>query len=78
MSEKYLIWEKKEIGLELFYKVFFWSGFLDDFYSLEVLKNGCIILNIDFVNKLFYVFGRFLNCDVSLEYFFVLRYYVVI
>lgn len=78
LKEKVLFKEKKEIVLELLYKEFIWSGILEELYSLEVLKNGCIVLIIDFISKFFYVFGRFLNCDVSLEYFFVFRYYVVI
>lgn len=78
MSEKHSIREKKETGPELPYKVPSWSGLPDDFYSLEVLKNGCIISNIDLANKPFHVFGRLPNCDVSLEHPSVSRYHAVI
>ena len=45
--------EKKETTPELPYKVPSWSGVPEDLYSLEVLKNGCIISNIDLTSKLF-------------------------
>ena len=45
--------EKKETTPELPYKVPSWSGVPEDLYSLEVLKNGCIICNIDLTSKLF-------------------------
>ena len=45
--------EKKERTPELPYKVPSWSGVPEDLYSLEVLKNGCIISNIDLTSKLF-------------------------
>ena len=70
--------EKKEPVPELPYKVPSWSGIPDDLYSLEVLKNGCIISNIDLTSKPFHVFGRLPNCDVSLEHPSVSRYHAVI
>ena len=70
--------EKKEPVPELPYKVPLWSGIPDDLYSLEVLKNGCIISNIDLTSKPFHVFGRLPNCDVSLEHPSVSRYHAVI
>ena len=70
--------EKKERTPELPYKVPSWSGVPEDLYSLEVLKNGCIISNIDLTSKPFLVFGRLPNCDVSLEHPSVSRYHAVI
>ena len=70
--------EKKEAVPELPYKVPSWSGIPDDLYSLEVLKNGCIIYNVDLTSKPFHVFGRLPNCDVSLEHPSVSRYHAVI
>ena len=70
--------EKKETIPELPYKVPSWSGIPDDVYNLEVLKNGCIISNIDLTSKPFHVFGRLPNCDVSLEHPSVSRYHAVI
>ena len=70
--------EKKERTPELPYKVPSWSGVPEDLYSLEVLKNGCIISNIDLTSKPFHVFGRLPNCDVSLEHPSVSRYHAVI
>ena len=70
--------EKKETTPELPYKVPSWSGVPEDLYSLEVLKNGCIISNIDLTSKPFHVFGRLPNCDVSLEHPSVSRYHAVI
>lgn len=70
--------EKKETVPELPYKVPSWSGIPDDLYTLEVLKNGCIISNIDLTSKPFHVFGRLPNCDVSLEHPSVSRYHAVI
>ena len=70
--------EKKETTPELPYKVPSWSGVPEDLYSLEVLKNGCIISNIDLTSKSFHVFGRLPNCDVSLEHPSVSRYHAVI
>ena len=70
--------EKKERTPELSYKVPSWSGVPEDLYSLEVLKNGCIISNIDLTSKPFHVFGRLPNCDVSLEHPSVSRYHAVI
>lgn len=73
-----LMKEKKETTPELPYKVPSWSGVPEDLYSLEVLKNGCIISNIDLTSKPFHVFGRLPNCDVSLEHPSVSRYHAVI
>lgn len=70
--------EKKETTPELPYKVPSWSGVPEDLFSLEVLKNGCIISNIDLTSKPFHVFGRLPNCDVSLEHPSVSRYHAVI
>ena len=70
--------EKKERTPELPFKVPSWSGVPEDLYSLEVLKNGCIISNIDLTSKPFHVFGRLPNCDVSLEHPSVSRYHAVI
>ena len=70
--------EKKESVPELPYKEPSWSGIPDEFYNLEVLKNGCIITNVDLTSKPFHVFGRLPNCDVSLEHPSVSRYHAVI
>ena len=45
--------EKKETTPQFLYKVPSWSGVPDDLYSVEVLKNGCVISNIDLTSKLF-------------------------
>lgn len=78
LKEKLSTKEKKEAVPELPYKVPSWSGIPDDLYSLEVLKNGCIISNIDLTSKPFHIFGRLPNCDVSLEHPSVSRYHAVI
>ena len=78
LKEKPSTKEKKETIPELPYKVPSWSGIPDDLYNLEVLKNGCIISNIDLTSKPFHVFGRLPNCDVSLEHPSVSRYHAVI
>ena len=70
--------EKKETVPELPYKEPSWSGIPEELYSLEVLKNGCIISTIDLTSKPFHVFGRLPNCDVSLEHPSVSRYHAVI
>lgn len=70
--------EKKETVPELPYKEPSWSGIPEDLFTLEVLKNGCIISNIDLTSKPFHVFGRLPNCDVSLEHPSVSRYHAVI
>ena len=76
--EKPPLKEKKEAVPELPYKVPSWSGIPDDLFSLEVLKNGCIISNVDLTSKPFHVFGRLPTCDVSLEHPSVSRYHAVI
>ena len=70
--------DKEQTPPELPYKVPSWSGIPDDFYSLEVLKNGCIISTIDITSKPYHVIGRLPNCDVSLEHPSVSRYHAVI
>ena len=70
--------EKKETVPELPYKEPSWSGVPEELYSLEVLKNGCIVTTIDLTSKPFHVFGRLPNCDVSLEHPSVSRYHAVI
>ena len=70
--------EKKETVPELPYKEPSWSGIPEELYSLEVLKNGCIVSTIDLTSKPFHVFGRLPNCDVSLEHPSVSRYHAVI
>lgn len=70
--------EKKETVPELPYKEPTWSGIPEELYSLEVLKNGCIVSTIDLTSKPFHVFGRLPNCDVSLEHPSVSRYHAVI
>lgn len=78
IKEKPTSSQKKETIPELPYKVPSWSGIPDDLYSVEVLKNGCIISNIDLTSKPFYVFGRLPSCDISLEHPSVSRYHAVI
>ena len=77
-KEKASLKEKKEIVPELPYKVPSWSGIPEDLFSLEVLKNGCIVSTIDLTSRPFHVFGRLPNCDVSLEHPSVSRYHAVI
>jgi len=78
LKEKPKIKEKKEVVPELLYKVPSWSGIPDELYSLEVLKNGCIISNIDLTSKPFHLVGRLPNCDICLEHPSVSRYHAVI
>lgn len=70
--------EKKEKVPELPYKVPPWSGIPEDPYSLEVLKNGCIISTVNLTDKPFHVFGRLPNCDVILQHPSASRYHAVI
>lgn len=77
-KEKAPLKEKKESVPELPYKVPSWSGIPEDLFSLEVLKNGCIVSTIDLTSKPFHVFGRLPNCDVTLEHPSVSRYHAVI
>ncbi|XP_070577176.1 kanadaptin-like [Ptychodera flava] len=55
-----------------------WSGLPESNYSLDVLKNGCIISNISLNDKPFHVFGRLDVCDVPLEHPSVSRYHAIL
>lgn len=53
-----------------------WSGIADNEsnYTLEVLKSGKIIENIDLSNRPFWIFGRFGNCDMIMAHPTISRY----
>ena len=70
--------KKNEAVPELPYKEPSWSGIPEELYSLEVLKNGCIVSTIDLTSKPFHVFGRLPICDINLEHPSVSRYHAVI
>ncbi|EDO32995.1 predicted protein [Nematostella vectensis] len=73
--------EKKEESFpEIPYKEPTWSGLVDngENYSLELLKNGCIISTLDLTSKPYYLFGRLPNCDVVMEHPSVSRYHAII
>ena len=71
---------KKEKAPELKYKEPWWSATppADKDFSLEVLKNGCIISTLDLNDKAYHVFGRLPLCDVVLEHPSVSRYHALI
>ncbi|CAH1262183.1 SLC4A1AP [Branchiostoma lanceolatum] len=60
------------------YKEPAWSSVPDKPYSLEVLKNGCIVSKLELTGKPFYVFGRLDSCDVTLEHPSLSRYHAVV
>ena len=45
-----------------------WGGLPTTKYSVEVLKNGTIIDNIELKDKSFFVIGRLANCDIVMEH----------
>lgn len=54
-----------------------WGGLPADSsnnYKLEVLKSGSIIDVIDLMSKSFWIFGRMINCDVSMQHPTISRY----
>ena len=71
---------KKDTAPELPYKEPWWSGTAPktDKYNMEMVKNGCIISNVDLTDKAFYVFGRLPLCDVVLEHPSISRYHAVV
>ena len=72
--------EKKEKVPELKYKEPWWSATppAEENCSLEVLKNGCIILTLDLNDKAYHVFGRLPLCDIVLEHPSISRYHALI
>eukprot|EP00058_Branchiostoma_floridae_P004625 XP_002590113.1 hypothetical protein BRAFLDRAFT_83391 [Branchiostoma floridae] len=60
------------------YKEPAWSSVPNKPYSLEVLKNGCIVSKLELTGKPFYVFGRLDSCDVTLEHPSLSRYHAVV
>ncbi|XP_078591239.1 kanadaptin-like [Branchiostoma floridae x Branchiostoma japonicum] len=60
------------------YKEPAWSSVPNKPYSLEVLKNGCIVSKFELTGKPFYVFGRLDSCDVTLEHPSLSRYHAVV
>ena len=55
-----------------------WSGLPSKKYSLDVLKSGSIIANIDLNCRTFHTFGRSNSCDMMLEHLSISRYHAVI
>jgi hypothetical protein len=72
--------EKKEKIPELKYKEPPWSAIpqTEEKFSLEVLKNGCIISTLNLNEKAFHVFGRLDVCDVVLEHPSISRYHALV
>ena len=72
--------EKKEKVPELKYKEPWWSATppAEENFSLEVLKDGCIILTLDLNDKAYHVFGRLPLCDIVLEHPSISRYHALI
>lgn len=72
--------EKKEKVPELKYKEPWWSTkpAVGDKFSLEVLKNGCIISTLNLTEKPYHVFGRLPSCDVVLEHPSISRYHALV
>jgi hypothetical protein len=72
--------EKKEKVPELKYKEPWWSTTppAENNFSLEVLKNGCIISTLNLNDKAYHVFGRFPLCDVVLEHPSISRYHALV
>ena len=69
---------EREKQVPLTYKEPSWSGVCQQPYSLEVLKSGVIVTDIDMTEKPFYVMGRLSNCDVVLEHPSISRYHVIL
>ena len=69
---------EREKSIPLPYKEPPWSGICEEHYTLEVLKNGVIVENINLSSKPFYVFGRLSTCDVTLEHPSISRYHVIL
>ena len=72
--------EKKEKVPELKYKEPWWSARpqTEENFSLEVLKNGCIISALNLNDKAYHVFGRLPSCDVVLEHPSISRYHALV
>ena len=72
--------EKKEKVPELKYKEPWWSATppAEENFSLEVLKNGCIISTLNLNDKAYHVFGRLPLCDVILEHPSISRYHALV
>ncbi|XP_056634617.1 kanadaptin [Diorhabda sublineata] len=47
-------------------------------YSFDVLKNGSIIENINLMSKPYWIFGRLLHCDISMEHPTISRYHAIL
>ncbi|XP_072391326.1 uncharacterized protein ZK632.2 [Diabrotica undecimpunctata] len=73
--------ELKEKSLPLPYKEPIWSGLPSSNgkdYSFDVLKNGVIIETVNLMEKPFWVFGRFVNCDIIMQHPTISRYHAVL
>ncbi|CAG9794403.1 unnamed protein product [Diatraea saccharalis] len=70
----------KELLAPIPYKEPKWSGICPDGsdYSLEVLKSGMIVENIDLTRKPYYAFGRLANCDIMMAHPTISRYHCVL
>ncbi|XP_077990071.1 kanadaptin-like [Glandiceps talaboti] len=55
-----------------------WSGLPDVNYTLDVLKNGCIVSKVALNNKPYHLFGRLDVCDVPLNHPSLSRYHAVL
>ncbi|XP_046383270.1 kanadaptin [Ischnura elegans] len=69
---------KRENSVPIPYTEPTWSSLLEEPYSLEVLKSGAIIENVDLSSKPFFVFGRQSNCDVCLGHPTISRHHAVL
>ncbi|XP_050509875.1 kanadaptin [Diabrotica virgifera virgifera] len=73
--------ELKEKSYPLPYKEPVWSGLPSSNgkdYSFDVLKNGVIIETVNLMEKPFWVFGRFVNCDIIMQHPTISRYHAVL
>ena len=55
-----------------------WSEMCSEQYSMEVLKSGVIVSNLELRAKSFVVLGRLSGCDVILEHPSISRYHAVL
>lgn len=69
---------KEEAAKEIPYNEPHWSGIADKSYSLEVLKEGCIVDIWNLNDKAYYTFGRLPSCNFVLDHPSVSRCHAVL